>query len=504
MPAFDGRHMSQPGFEASYEQFAELVGFMAGDESTGLSHGEIEQRLATDGRELLRQLFQDHLDLRATNETAIDAVADAGHTARPYIEVGHTRALLTVFGEVVVDRYAYRAKNQANLHPADGALNLPPGRHSHGLARLSAVESSRGSFDEAVTAIGRCTGVQVGKRQVEQLARASAADFDDFYSVSPRHRCAQGDVMVISADGKGIVMRHEALREATAKAAAASAAKLETRVSKGEKKDRKRMATVGSVYEVTLLPRTSADIMAPSSTPERERREAPKAKNKWLTASVAHDAAAVVASLFDEAQRRDPAHARTWVALVDGNCHQIDRIKTEAAARNHDVTIVIDFIHVLEYLWSAAWSFFPEGDPQAERWVMEKATAVLDGKASTVAASIRRKATTLRLDANKRAGADKCAKYLLNKQDHLAYPTALTNGWPIATGIIEGACRHLVKDRLDITGARWGLDGAEAILKLRAIRSNGDFDDYWNFHINQERHRVHESRYANSVIPKAA
>jgi hypothetical protein len=497
--------MSQPGFAATYEQFDELVGFMAGDESAGLSHGELEQRLATKGRDLLRQLFQDHLDLRAGNETPLAGVVDAGGVARPYIEVGHTRALLTVFGEVVVDRYAYRAKHQPNLHPADGALNLPPGRHSHGLARLSAVESSRGSFDEAVTAIGRGTGVQMGKRQVETLARASAVDFEAFYSVSPRHRCAEDDIIVISADGKGIVMRHDSLRPATAKAAAGSVAKLETRVSKGEKKDRKRMATVGSVYEATPVARTSADIMAPGTTPERrEKREAPKAKNKWLTASVAHDAAFVVASLFDEAQRRDPAHARTWVALVDGNNHQIDRIKTEAATRNLEVTIVIDFIHVLEYLWSAAWSFFPEGDPRAERWVREKATAVLDGKASTVAASIRRKATTLRLDTNKRDGADKCAKYLLNKRDHLDYPTALTNGWPIATGIIEGACRHLIKDRLDITGARWGLDGAEAILKLRAIRSNRDFDTYWNYHINQEHHRVHESRYSAGVIPKAA
>ena len=496
--------MSQPGFEASCERFAEMVGFMAGDESAGLDHGELEQRLDNKGRQLMRQLFQDHLDLRAANETPIDAVGDAAGADRPYIEVGHTRALVTVFGEVAVDRYAYRAKNKANLHPADGALNLPPGRHSHGLARLSAVESSRGSFDEAVTAIGRATGVQVGKRQVEQLARASAADFEDFYSVSPRHRCADVDVIVISADGKGIVMRHDSLRPATAKAAAASVAKLETRMSKGEKKDRKRMATVGSVYEVTPVARTSGDIMARNTTPERKKREAPKAKNKWLTASVAHDAATVVASLFDEADRRDPDHARTWVALVDGNNHQIDRIKTEAATRNLEVTIVIDFIHVLEYLWTAAWSFFAEGDPQAERWVMDKATTVLDGKAATVAASIRRKATTLRLDTNKRTGADTCAKYLLNKQDHLDYPTALTNGWPIATGIIEGACRHLVKDRLDITGARWGLNGAEAVLQLRAIRSNGDFDTYWNFHINQELRRVHESRYANGVIPNAA
>jgi len=154
--------------------------------------------------------------------------------------------------------------------------------------------------------------------------------------------------------------------------------------------------------------------------------------------------------------------------------------------------------------WSAAWSFFTEGDPAAEKWVCDKALAVLNGQASTVAASIRRKATTLDLDPRSRHNADRCADYLLAKRDYLNYPQALEQGWPIATGIIEGACRHLVKDRLDLTGARWGLHGSEAILKLRALRSNGDFDQYWTFHLNNELHQVHTARYADTTIPTAA
>jgi hypothetical protein len=129
---------------------------------------------------------------------------------------------------------------------------------------------------------------------------------------------------------------------------------------------------------------------------------------------------------------------------------------------------------------------------------------VLQGEASTVAASIRRKATCLGLDPRARENADRCADYLLAKRDYLTYPRALAEGWPIATGVIEGACRHLVKDRLDLTGSRWGLNGAEAILKLRALRSNGDFDEYWRYHLDRERHRVHEPRYASGVIPTAA
>lgn len=130
--------------------------------------------------------------------------------------------------------------------------------------------------------------------------------------------------------------------------------------------------------------------------------------------------------------------------------------------------------------------------------------AILQGKATRVAASIRRTATRRGLDPRQRAGADTCADYLTNKAPYLDYPTALGAGWPIATGVIEGACRHLVKDRMDITGARWGLAGAETILKLRALRANGDFEEYWRYHLTQERHRVHKSRYHNNIIPPAA
>ena len=134
----------------------------------------------------------------------------------------------------------------------------------------------------------------------------------------------------------------------------------------------------------------------------------------------------------------------------------------------------------------------------------QRAQAILQGKAKDVAAGIRRRASTLHLSPAKRKKADEAARYLVNKAEHLDYPTALSRGWPIATGVIEGACRHLVKDRMDITGARWSAEGAEAVLQLRALRANGEFDAYWRYHLSQERERVHGSRYANGTIPTAA
>jgi len=486
-------------FTASWERFGSVLAFLSGAESAVLTHAELEQHLDVDARVVFRQALQDHLDLRAAREERLEEVIDADAVARTSVEDGHERGLATVFGEVTVARLAYRARGYANLHPADAVLNLPGEKHSHGLRRLAAIEASRGSFDAAAAAVGRATGQPLGKRQVQDLAARAAADVEEFYQARRPPAGTEGDVLGLSADGKGIVVRPQALREDTAKAAASR--KLSTRLSAGEKRNRKRMAEVGAVFDVTPAPRTPADVITPPGHPRPETTPGPKARNKWLTASVTDDAAQVIAAIFDEAERRDPAHTRTWVALVDGNNHQISRIRAEARDREVTVTIVVDFVHVIEYLWKAAWCFFPAGEPAAETWVAGHATAILSGNASTVAAAIRRKATYHGLDPGKRAPADTCADYLLNKKTYLDYRNALAKGWPIATGVIEGACRHLVADRMDITGARWGLTNAEAILKLRALTSNGDFDDYWDFHLTQEQQRIHNSRYLGGIIP---
>ena len=157
---------------------------------------------------------------------------------------------------------------------------------------------------------------------------------------------------MLSADGKGIVMRPGALRPATAKAAAKTDPKPATRLSKGEKRNRKRLAELGTVHHLAPAPRSAADVLAgaPADEAPQQRPPAPEAKAKWLTASVVEDAAGVLTDVFDEAERRDPTHQRTRVAPVDGNNHQIDRIRTEAAQRDVTVTILIDSIHVLEYI----------------------------------------------------------------------------------------------------------------------------------------------------------
>lgn len=488
-----------PAHDFSRDYFEAILQSVDDDDAFKMSHGELEDLLVPKGRELIRRLIQEHLAERARRERRLEVV-DAEGVERSRVEEGHEHALSTVVGEVEVTRLAYREPGLPNLHPADGVLNLPAEKYSHGLRKLTAIEIARGSYEAAAEAVERQTGVRIGRRQLEELAIRAAIDFREYYKIRSREPCYLEDVLVLSCDGKGIVMRPEGLREATRKAVAEGGRKLTTRLSKGEKANRKRIAEVGCVYDVEPVPRTPEEILR-SAGDEDSVKSAPKAKAKWAMASVTEDAGAVVARVFDEAQRRDPEQRRTWVALVDGNNHQIDLIRSQARKRGVTVHIVCDFVHALEYLWKAAWLFHDEGDPEAETWVHDKALAVLQGESSRVAGAIRRMATRRGLESKQRKTADACADYLLRKRPYLNYPVALANGWPVATGVIEGAVRYLVKDRMDLTGARWGLEGAEAVLKLRALRANDDFEDYWRHHLAFEKRRVHQSRYLGNSIP---
>jgi hypothetical protein len=376
------------------------------------------------------------------------------------------------------------------VHPADEQLSLPAGKHSHGLARKVAAAVARGSFAAACAEITAQTGCTLGTRQCQQLARAAAADFGDFYAVRRPPPADPGKVLVLECDGKGIMVRPGQLRPRSERLARKAVPKQDGRLSRGEVRTRKRMAEVVAVFDITPVPRTAAAILAPGPRPP-----GPQAAGKWLTASIAADAADVVAAAFAEAGRRDPRRERTWIALAAGNKDQIAWIRAQAAARGITITIAIDLVHVLEYLWDAAWCFFPEASPEAGPWVRDRAAAILDGHALQVAAALRGAAATSQLSAAQRKAAVRTARYLETKAPWLDYPTALAAGWPISTGVIEGACRHLVKDRMDITGARWGVQTAKAILKLRALHANGDFDAYWTHHLHREHQRNHPHSY---------
>jgi hypothetical protein len=507
----DGLAASAESVLAGLGPLAVQLARLAGEAGRAVTLDAMEGLVAGQGRDLLRGVVQLSLDGQAEREVRLAQVTGQDGVRRARAERGHSRPVVTRLGAVVVRRIGYRSgiRGVPSLFPRDAVLNLPPCGYSWGLQRLAEMFCRAVSYEQAHEFVLAAAGVAIGKRQLEQITVAAAADAERFYQDRSRDAAvpAAGEQgqglppLAISADGKGVAMLPQARRR-RARAPEQKVRTFEKRAGTGEKKGHKRMAETGAVFDVAVPDgpaRTPEQVMRPEGG--TGGKKPPRAENRWYACDITAGRDVTIGKILDEADRRDPGHLRTWIALIDGDVHQLALIQAQAAARGITLAIVIDFIHVLEYLWKAAWCFHPPRDPAMEDWVTAQALDILHGRAAGVIARIAR----LTADHPPKPGGEhariirKTLSYLQNKQAFMDYPRALANGWPIATGVIEGACRHLVQDRMGITGARWGLEGAQAILWLRAIAASGDTGTYWTWHITREHQRNHLSRYQDTL-----
>jgi hypothetical protein len=489
-------------FIRAHDLLDRLTDRLTDGEVMAMPHDAVERLIDVEGRKVLRTLYEDHLRLRSLAVPVTPVVASDGN-CRTHVRP-HRRKLESVFGTVEFERQGFGGRGLESLHPVDAGLNLPPEKYSLLLRRLVAEEAARGSFEEAIGVLGRYTAGRVPLRQAEELVLRAAQDFDGFYSsreLLASEECC-GGVLVLTFDGKGVPMRKVDLREDTKKAAEQRERKLAHRRTKGEKASCKRMSTVAAVYTVAPFVRRPEDVIgeichvrAVSAT-----RPRPEAKRVW--ASLVDEPEEVMRQAIREGLRRDPERKKTWVAMVDGDPKQLRHLRKLAKEFDLRLTIILDFIHVAEYLWRAAYVFHEEATKEAEAWVMDRLLKVLRGEASNVMAGIAQSATKRELSATARKPVDRCCNYLRKNLRYLRYGECLGRGLPIATGVIEGACRYLVKDRMEVTGARWRLGGAEAVLRLRALRASQDFDAYWAYHLEQENRRNHRRLYADDTPPE--
>ena len=474
---------------APAEQFASMLSWAARDAGSA-DHGDREAEIATSGRELQRQLLEATFTINAGCEERVEQVTSAAGIRHGTVEKGHDRGVISIFGPVRATRMAYRNRREANLYPADARWMLPDDPYSLGMRALVAYHLAEGGYGQAQDVIRARTGAKVGPAQLAQIAAELAAWTGDFYeqrAAGAETGLPASDVIMMQADGKGIAMLPE-YRKSSGETDAAHPGI-------------KKMAEVIAVADFTPAVREPEDIAAPPA--RRKAHPGPRARDKWVAASITDDIPAMIGKAYDHADLRDPLRVRQRVFLVDGNKQQITAIGDHARTRGLKVPVLIDFIHVAGYLGKAAAALHP-GDPQAAcEWADGQKLRVLHGRARAVAATLasvaaRARAKNSRLDL---ADVDKAVTYLANNHMHMRYDKALANGWPIATGMIEGACRFVIEDRFGITGARWSPDGAEAILKLRAVVINGDLDNYMNYYKNRYRNEKHLTRYDPDSIP---
>ncbi len=474
-------------------QFGKMVTWAARDAGAA-DHGDRETVIAESGRELQRQLLESTFTIGSRDEEQgrIEQVTSAAGIRHGTAGKGHDRGVASIFGPARATRLAYRNRREANLHPAGARWMLPDDPYSLGMRALVAYHLSEGGYGQAADVIAARTGVRIGPAQLAQVAADLAARTGDLYeqrAAGADLSLPASDVIMFQADGKGIAMRPEYRKgEGLADAAHPGI---------------KKMAEVIAVAGFTPAVRDPEDIAAPEA--RRKEHPGPVARDKWVAAPITETIEDMIGAAYDEGDRRDPLRVRQRVFLVDGNKQQITAIGNHARARGLKVPVLIDFPHVAGYLGKAAAALHP-GDPRAAReWADGQELRVLHGRARAVAATLasvaartRAKAGTRHLDVT---DVDKAVTYLTNNHMHMKYDTALANGWPIATGIIEGACRFVVEDRFGITGARWSPGGAEAILKVRAVVINGDPGDYMNYYRKRYCNEKHLTRYDPDSIP---
>lgn len=474
------RRGGRPG--SFQEALADLERFLsrAGRAHLGLS--ELERESERRGREVLRRRLQAHLAARGDGDVgpALLLAGPAGPVRLGHKRL-HRRRLLSIFGAVSLTRMGYGARGEASLHPLDAELGLPARSYSYEICRRLVKATVCGPFDEATSLVAEMTGVVIPKRSAEQIVLEAAADFDVFYTATAgcNGKPAAGEILVGAIDGKGIPMVKP---EGATKV---------VRRRKGDKTNKKKMATVAAVFNQAprvRTPQAVLDSLFAVAGPRRRRAARTRPSHKRVWASLLADKDRFIADVQAEMRRRDPHQRRTWVMVTDGE----RALQRRVAERFRGVTLVLDLLHVLEKLWAVAYVFHPEGSPEAEAFVYERARRILTGGVSQVVKGLRQMVTKRRLTGAKAKTLLDVAGYYYRNRVRMRYDVHLKNGWPIASGSVEGACKNLIRDRFERSGMRWTPAMAEAMLKLRAVYLSHQFEDYWKFHIDQEQQRLYQ------------
>jgi hypothetical protein len=446
---------------------------------------EIELGEETQGREMLRLLLQAHLDGRGRGDVGlvIEGVRpDCLETTvlrRQKHDCG--RNIFTIFGKVRVERARYASRRgDTNVYPLDEQLHLPRRSYSYELQRRLIKKVVQGPFDEAIESIQEATGVRISKKSAEDILVDASVDFGGFYA---RREFAQqeesGPILVGSVDGKGIPMVKPEV------------AKKQVRRGKGEKANKKKMATVAAVFTQQPRVRTPEDVIQSLFDPEQDRSKKPQRfpgpERKRIWASLGAGKDAVIQDVKKEMDRRDPCGTKKRAVVTDGE----RALQYRVCAAMKGILLILDFLHVLEKLWACAHVFHKEGSGHAVEFVRERALRILRGEVGQVVKGLRQMATKRKVKGSKRKTLLNVAAYYYRNRPRMRYDQYLAEGLPIASGSVEGACKNLIKDRMERSGMRWTPPTAEAMLQMRAVYLSGDFEEYWDYHADQEQARLY-------------
>src|SRR4051794_2899944 len=409
----------------------------------------------------------------------------------PRLDEPRSRTYLSVFGEVTIERVGY-GHDRLDAAPLDARLHLPRRQYSHLLQKWLGAFVIDDAHAEAARKLRMILGITIPVKASEDLNREQAGDVEPFQDHLPvPEPSREGSIVVVSADCKGVPLIRSALAVAESEEAQETAPSPEPhhRRGKGEKANKKRMAAVGAVYTIERFVRTTDEVIDELQRKKAQKRR-PGPQHKRVRADLLLGKVSLFLWLADELCRRNPDGAKPVVFLSDGERALHDR---QEEYLPEGVTCILDLLHVMERLWKVAWCLFEEGTQkaEAEQWVEDRLRMLLDGKVGDVIGGLRQTLTKRKLRGSRRTTFREVIGYFDRNRSRMRYDEYLAAGYPIGSGVIEGACRHLVKDRLERAGMRWHPDGAQAMLDLRATCLNGEWDAFWSYHVEQEDDRLY-------------
>ena len=402
----------------------------------------------------------------------------------------------SVFGKFGVPRTCYRTNGLEGLMPLDAQANLPERSYSYLLQEWMDLLSIRDSFGEASVTLNKLLGSGVSPSRFEVVNRESANSYDEFYEnkEAPTPE-SEGKINTVQFDGKGVpVIKSEA-------------AKIQSRLGKGEKRQKKKEAIVGVSYTIDPKVRTATEVAENLVYPEKakERREAEKkqgiksapirAKNPRRIASLERSKEDVMKEIIADAKNRTPNNQRPLVAVMDGALCLWTLLSS--LLRGMNWVGILDIIHVAEYLWKVGNALYGENTKEGRKWVYDHLVAILQGRVGRVIGGLKQVLNKRkRLKSGQRKALQDAISYFENHQEWMRYDEYLAAGYPIGSGVVESTCGHTVKSRMEGAGRRWSIKGAESTLLLRSVYTSNDWDAYWEAHREVEQKRLY-----GSVLP---
>ena len=462
-------------------EFETMLQFVTSEESQTATADQVErslfQLLLSLGAQLLLLFFQ----MRSQTCTRGSIIVE-GQTIPYHSE--QKRVYFSIFGKVPLWRPYFYASEDGGHTPLDADLSLGTGRYSDLLREMLDYLAVYVSFNKAVDIFKRILKVSISTRVQKAFVTEDAEDVLNYYEQKPAPTASdEAEILVLQADGKGVPIILEKPSSDL------------VRLGKGQKRGRKKESIVTTVYTIAANPRTPEDVVNSFFQQHKEDKKSktspPKPQNKHIWATLDGKRAAL-ARLGQQVNPRQGSHIQHKVALADG-CEALqERIKEQFP----DFTLILDFVHANEYLWKVANNLLGENDERRTKWVKKQTELMLSGKTQQIIEDFRSRAKRKTRTKKQVEKLEKTANYFERNLEYMAYNTYLANGWPIASGVIEGACRHFVKDRFELSGMRWEQSGAENLLRLRAVAENGDWDDYHLF----RRQQRHQRLYATPLL----